>query len=68
MIKLCRCNIRFWRFNKSGSGTQTLSGTNTYTGATTVSAGTLTVTGSLSDSTAVSVASGAVYDVDASDT
>ena len=53
---------------KVGSGTQTLSGTNTYTGATTVSAGTLTVTGSLSDSTAVSVASGAVYDVDASDT
>ncbi|WP_262589717.1 autotransporter-associated beta strand repeat-containing protein [Candidatus Pelagibacter communis] len=53
---------------KAGSGTQTLSGTNTYTGATTVSAGTLTVTGSLSDSTAVSVASGAVYDVDASDT
>lgn len=53
---------------KVGSGTQTLSGTNTYTGATTVSVGTLTVTGSLSDSTAVSVASGAVYDVDASDT
>ncbi|WP_440613834.1 autotransporter-associated beta strand repeat-containing protein [Candidatus Pelagibacter sp. HIMB1748] len=53
---------------KAGSGTQTLSGTNTYTGATTVSAGTLTVTGSLSNTTAVSVASGAVYDVDASDT
>ncbi|WP_440652954.1 autotransporter-associated beta strand repeat-containing protein [Candidatus Pelagibacter sp. HIMB1542] len=53
---------------KVGSGTQTLSGTNTYTGATTVSAGTLTVTGSLSDSTAVSVASGAIYDVDVSDT
>ena len=55
-------------FTKAGSGTQTLSGTNTYTGATTINAGTLTVTGTLSDSTAVTVASGAVYDVDASDT
>ncbi len=50
------------------SGTQTLSGTNTYSGATTVSGGTLNVTGTLSDSTDVSVASGATYDVDASDT
>ncbi len=53
---------------KAGSGTQTLSGNNTFSGSTTINAGTLTVTGSLSDSTAVSVASGAVYDVDASDT
>ena len=55
-------------FTKTGSGTQTLSGTNTYSGATTINAGTLTVSGTLSDSTAVTVASGATYDVDASDT
>ena len=53
---------------KAGSGTQTLSGNNTFSGSTTINAGTLTVSGTLSDSTAVSVASGAVYDVDASDT
>ncbi|WP_440618875.1 autotransporter-associated beta strand repeat-containing protein [Candidatus Pelagibacter sp. HIMB1493] len=53
---------------KAGSGTQTLSGTNTYSGATTINAGTLSVTGSLSDSTGVTIASGAIYDVDASDT
>ena len=53
---------------KSGSGTLTLSGNNGYDGTTTVSAGTLTVSGTLSDSTAVTVASGATYDVDASDT
>ena len=45
-----------------------LSGTNTYTGSTIINAGTLTVTGSLSDSTAVRIASGATYDVDATDT
>ena len=55
-------------YTKAGSGTQTLSGTNTYTGATTINAGTLTVTGLLSNSTSVTVASGATYDVDASDT
>ena len=53
---------------KTGDGTLTLSGANTYTGNTTVSAGTLTVSGTLSDSTAITVASGATYDVDASDT
>ncbi|WP_440647101.1 autotransporter-associated beta strand repeat-containing protein [Candidatus Pelagibacter sp. HIMB1521] len=53
---------------KAGSGTQTLSGANTYSGATTINAGTLSVTGSLSDSTGVTIASGAIYDVDASDT
>ena len=55
-------------FTKAGSGTQTLSGNNTYTGATTISAGTLTVSGTLSNSTAVSIASGATYDVDQTDT
>jgi len=47
--------------NKTGTGTLTLSGTNTYTGSTTVSAGGLTLhTGNnLSDSSAVTVASGA---------
>ena len=55
---------------KAGSGTQTLSASNTYTGTTQVSAGTLTVSGSgrLSDSTAVTVDSGAVYNVAVSDT
>ena len=53
---------------KVGSGTQTLSGNNTFSGLTTINAGTLTVSGTLSDSTAVTLASGAIYDVDASDT
>ena len=53
---------------KIGSGTQTLSGNNTYTGVTTINTGTLKLTGSLSDSTAVSIASGATFDVDSSDT
>ena len=53
---------------KVGSSTYTLSGTNTYTGDTTISAGTLTVTGTLADTTDVSVASGATYDVDQTDT
>ena len=55
-------------FTKAGSSTYTLSGTNTYTGNTNINSGTLTVSGTLSDSTAVTVASGAIYDVDASDT
>ncbi|MGV0963539.1 MAG: autotransporter-associated beta strand repeat-containing protein, partial [Polynucleobacter sp.] len=53
---------------KSGSGALTFSGANTYSGATNVTAGTLIVSGSLSDSTAVNVSSGAVYNVSASDT
>ena len=55
---------------KAGAGTQTLSASNTYTGTTQVSAGTLTVSGSgrLSDSTAVTVDSGATYNVAVSDT
>ena len=53
---------------KAGSGTLTLSGTNTYTGNTIINSGTFNVTGTLSDSTAVSIASGATYDVDATDT
>ena len=54
-------------FTKAGSGILTLSDDNTYTGVTTINAGTLTVSGTLSNSTAVSVASGATYDVDQTD-
>ena len=53
---------------KLGSGALTLSGANTYTGTTAINAGDLTVSGSLHDSTAVSIASGADYNVNASDT
>jgi fibronectin-binding autotransporter adhesin len=53
-------------FYKSGAGTLILSGTNTNTGSTSITAGTLRVTGALDD-TAVSVSSGATYDVDATD-
>ena len=53
---------------KLGASTYTLSNINTYTGDTTISNGTLTVTGTLADTTDVSVASGATYDVDQTDT
>ena len=50
---------------KDGAGTLTLNGANTYTGATTVSAGTLRLGADhrLADTTAVTVASGATFDV-----
>ena len=41
---------------------------NTYTGDTIISAGTFQTTGTLADTTDVSVSSGAIYDVDATDT
>ena len=53
---------------KDRTNTLELSGSNTYTGSTTVESGTLRVTGTLSDSTAVTVASGATYDVESTDT
>ena len=53
---------------KAGNGTLTLSASNTYTGTTAINAGDLTVSGSLHDDTAVSIASGADYNVNASDT
>ena len=50
---------------KSGSGTWTLSGANTYTGATSISAGTLKLgsTTALGTSSATTVSSGAVLDI-----
>lgn len=51
---------------KTGTGKAVLSGNNTYTGVTTINAGTLALGGSnnrLSDSTAVTVASGATFDL-----
>ena len=54
--------------NKIGAGTLTLSGINTYTGATTIDAGTLAVSGQLSDSTPVTIASGATYQAQSTDT
>ncbi|NCV52884.1 MAG: hypothetical protein EBW65_10380, partial [Gammaproteobacteria bacterium] len=53
---------------KTGSGTLSLGGANGHTGDLIISQGTATITGTLSDSTDVSVSSGAVYDVDATDT
>jgi fibronectin-binding autotransporter adhesin len=52
------------RLTKAGSGTQTLNGTNTYTGATTISGGTLALGpgGSISNSSAIVIASGALFD------
>jgi autotransporter-associated beta strand protein len=53
--------------NKAGSGTVTLSGVNTYTGTTNINAGTLTIGNSssnISDSSAVTVSSGATFDLD----
>ena len=45
-----------------------LSGSNTYTGNTVINGGKIQTTGTLSDQTNVSVSSGAIYDVDTSDT
>jgi autotransporter-associated beta strand protein len=58
---------------KNGSGTLTVNTANTYTGDTLINAGTLSLgdggtTGSLSPSSAISVASGAIFAVNQSDT
>ena len=59
--------------NKQGAGTMALTGANTYSGITTISGGTLQLgdggtNGSLSTSSAISVASGAIFSVNQSDT
>ncbi|NCW10239.1 MAG: hypothetical protein EBW40_10970, partial [Gammaproteobacteria bacterium] len=54
-------------FTKDGNGILDLGGTNTYTGATNIDDGTLQITGALAQ-TAVTVASGATYDSDTTDT
>ena len=50
---------------KNGAGNWTLTGTNTYTGLTIINAGTLLLSGngSISNSTLISIASGATFDV-----
>ena len=53
---------------KSGTGTLVFGGANAYTGDTTITAGKFQTTGTLADTTDVSVSSGAIYDVDATDT
>ena len=55
---------------KNGNGTLTLNGTNTYTGTTTVNTGTLATSAAdrISDSSAVTVASGAVLQLGGSET
>jgi autotransporter-associated beta strand protein len=55
---------------KNGTGTLTLSGSNTYTGSTTINAGTLTANGgsAIANASAVSVGSGAVFNLGASET
>ena len=55
------------QFTKDGNGIFILSGTNTYTGATNIDDGELNVTGAL-DATALTVAGGATYDSDTTDT
>ena len=45
-----------------------LSGANTYSGNTIIRAGTFLTTGTLADTTDVTVRSGAIYDVDTTDT
>ncbi len=55
------------QFTKDGNGILILSGTNTYTGATNIDDGELNVTGAL-DATALTVAGGATYDSDTTDT
>ena len=56
------------RLTKSGLGKFLLSRASSYSGDTNISAGTLQTTGTLADTTDVSVSSGAIYDVDSTDT
>ena len=53
---------------KTGNGNFLTFGNHTYTGNTTISEGTFITNGTLADSTNVTVASGATYDVDNTDT
>jgi autotransporter-associated beta strand protein len=57
-----------YSITKDGNGTLILSAASTYSGDTIISDGTLNVSGTLADTTDVTVASGATYDVDQTDT
>ncbi|NCW10125.1 MAG: hypothetical protein EBW40_10360, partial [Gammaproteobacteria bacterium] len=57
-----------YSITKDGNGTLVLYNASTYSGDTIISDGTLIVTGTLADTTDVTVASGATYDVDQTDT
>jgi fibronectin-binding autotransporter adhesin len=72
-LNLSGVNTGSGNLSKTGAGVLILSGANNYTGTTTINAGALqlgygTTSGSLSASSAISVASGAIFAINRSDT